>query len=88
MVNVICAFARIIGYNQICTTFSLTAIWDKQFIPMTFDLASVDLDYHGEGYKNMLLTTIVHWKERYEFGILSYTDQTTLRYDIWRSIRL
>ena len=54
---------------------------------MTSDLASMDLDYHGEGYRNMLSTTAVHWKERYESGLLSYTDQTTFGYDAWRSIR-
>ena len=53
----------------------------KQFIPMTFDLASVDLDYHGEGYRNMLSTIAVDWKERYESGLLFYTDQTTIGYD-------
>ena len=57
----------------------------QQFIPMTSNLASVDLEYQGEHYEKLLQIAILHWRERYESRLYANTDKTILGYDTWRS---
>ncbi|XVF28705.1 hypothetical protein REPUB_Repub15cG0053000 [Reevesia pubescens] len=60
----------------------------QKFIPITCRLRAFEFDYKGTGYGVRVQKVIEDWKELYESGLGSFSDEVTKEYTKWRERRV